>query len=110
MTKSSVDWFDALGQSLYLRRDEALNCPNCGAPISEEKCPYCGTLFVDFAAMDADKPFFMKIKYQGEVYIFKVKMNAMSVSSETADYYELGAPMRKSVVMSRNLSVDFTLV
>ena len=27
------------------------NCPNCGAPIETEKCPYCGTMFLDFAAM-----------------------------------------------------------
>jgi len=23
----------------------ALNCPNCGAPITDEKCQYCGTKF-----------------------------------------------------------------
>lgn len=22
------------------------NCPNCGAPIDEGKCPYCGTSFL----------------------------------------------------------------
>lgn len=21
------------------------NCPNCGAPIQEDECPYCGTAF-----------------------------------------------------------------
>lgn len=26
------------------------NCPNCGAPIETAKCPYCGTLFIDFGA------------------------------------------------------------
>ena len=23
------------------------NCPNCGAPITEGTCEYCGTVFVD---------------------------------------------------------------
>ena len=22
------------------------NCPNCGAPIEDGKCPYCGTKFL----------------------------------------------------------------
>lgn len=28
------------------------NCPNCGAPISSIECPYCGTVFYDFATID----------------------------------------------------------
>lgn len=23
------------------------NCPNCGAPITGDKCEYCGTVFMD---------------------------------------------------------------
>lgn len=42
-------------------RDQ-LNCPNCGAPITSEQCPYCGTLFYDFSAIEIGKPCFLKIK------------------------------------------------
>lgn len=38
------------------------NCPNCGAAITTEKCPFCGAVFYDFAAIDTDKPFYIKIK------------------------------------------------
>ena len=64
-----------------------LNCPNCGAPIEDEKCSYCGTLFVDFAAMDADKPFFMKIKHNGAILVVKVRLTSMSMHSEPVRLY-----------------------
>lgn len=34
------------------RANGSKNCPNCGAPIETEKCPYCGTIFLDFAATE----------------------------------------------------------
>ena len=105
-----TDLIRALHQSLHTFKGDNLNCPNCGAPITEETCPYCGTLFVDFAAMDADKPFFLKVKHNGEVYIFKVKMGGLSVTTETADWCELGSIGYRSVVLNTNLAIDFTLV
>ena len=30
-----------------------LNYPNCGAPISDDKCAFCGTVIYDFATIDA---------------------------------------------------------
>lgn len=37
------------------------NCPNCGAPISNYKCEYCGTLF--------DVPDTAKIYANNQLYI-----------------------------------------
>lgn len=87
----------------------SLNCPNCGAPINEERCPFCGTLFIDFAAMDADEPFFMKIKQNGEVFIVKVRLTGVSTHTETVDYRGYGFTsyaMRGQTEMS----VDFVVV
>ena len=28
-----------------LAEKKQVNCPNCGAPITDTKCPYCGTSF-----------------------------------------------------------------
>ena len=36
----------AIGAVLEGRAVLLTNCPNCGAPISEGKCPYCGTDFL----------------------------------------------------------------
>lgn len=33
-----------------MRKKSELNCPNCGAPITGEYCPYCGSVFYDWAA------------------------------------------------------------
>ena len=45
-----------------------LNCPNCGAPIAAEKCPYCGAVFLDFAAIQVGAPSFVKFKI-GDAYV-----------------------------------------
>lgn len=47
------------------------NCPNCGAPISSEKCPYCGTVFYDFSCIDFMEPTYIKIKHNGEIIMCK---------------------------------------
>lgn len=43
------------------------NYPNCGAGISGEKCPYCGTVFYDFASFNLDRPQYVKIRYGGKI-------------------------------------------
>lgn len=54
---------------------ELLNCPNCGAPIEDTKCPYCGSVFIDFASMDMDKPFYLRIKHDGKVMTCKARID-----------------------------------
>jgi hypothetical protein len=61
------------------RANGMYNCPNCGAPIESDKCPYCGTFIIDFACFDTEKPFFMKIKRGDEVFIVKVRMRDASI-------------------------------
>lgn len=60
---------------------ELLNCPNCGAPIESEKCPYCGSVFIDFASMDMDKPFYLKIKHNGKVMTCKARIEHAELST-----------------------------
>lgn len=87
----------------------SLNCPNCGAPINEERCPFCGTLFIDFAAIDADEPFFMKIKYNGAVFIVKVALNSVSMTSEITDIH-YGLYDRYTFTSNRELTCTFTVL
>lgn len=47
------------------------NCPNCGAPITFIKCPYCGTMVFDFAVIDDKVPTFIRIKYGNDILTFK---------------------------------------
>ena len=54
--------------------DNLLNCPNCGSPLGVEPvCKYCGTHFID-CTIDSTKPFYIKIRHNGQIYIDKVAM------------------------------------
>lgn len=61
------------------------NCPNCGAPIQSEKCPYCGTTFYDFAAIDLDRPCYIKFKHKDSVITAKVSVPDITVTNVVHD-------------------------
>lgn len=93
------------------RTNGSKNCPNCGAPIETEKCPYCGTMFLDFATMDADQPFYMKVKQHGKIYILKVKMTSMELKVETNDIYDkFGARLPTLIRPISSLTLDFDIL
>ena len=54
------------------------NCPNCGAVMQTDKCDHCGTILYDFACLDADQPFFIKIKRGNTVHRLKVCLTEAS--------------------------------
>ena len=39
---------------------QTLNCPNCGAPITGERCEYCGAVFYDWATISDEAPQYIK--------------------------------------------------
>lgn len=49
-------------------------CPQCGAAITQERCPYCGIVFFDFACVDMNEPFFIKIKKDNMIHRYKVEL------------------------------------
>ena len=60
-----------------------LNCPNCGAPLgTQDVCEYCGTHFIDYT-MDAEEPFYIKIRHNGMVRIDKVRMIRAGIEQDT---------------------------
>ena len=63
-----------------------LNCPNCGAPVQKDYCPYCGSVFLDWACFDLNKPTFVKIKKEnGDIVLVKLRPRSISA---TVDYAE----------------------
>lgn len=66
---------------------EVLNCPNCGAPIDGEKCQYCGTVFYDFAAIDADKPSYIKMRINGHLFIFKAILTSVEMRHDASSSF-----------------------
>ena len=63
-----------------------LNCPNCGAPIQSDVCPYCGTAFLDWSAFGIDKPNYIKIKLRNRVVLVKAYLSGLQVD------YDPGTP------------------
>lgn len=90
------------------RSNNSKNCPNCGAPIESEQCPYCGSIFVDFACLDADKPFYMKIKHKGQIIILKVRLNNISMHTEYIDYCADNRPII-TMEQTKELEMNFAI-
>lgn len=89
-----------------VKANGALTCPQCGAPITDEKCEYCGVIFYDFACVECNKPFYLKIKHDDQVNIFKVVMDEanVTISSDEATLWADNMVMR--VVHSQNVDID----
>lgn len=105
-----VDWHNVDSKDIAKTKGRT-NCPNCGAPINTERCPYCGALFIDFACMDADKPFYMKVKQGDNIHIVKVMLTSTSVHRD--DPYILYSDYNKYVTYSAcplEITMDFVMV
>ena len=66
------------------------NCPNCGMPITGEKCEYCGTVFIDWAIIDMDTPVFIKFRHHGRIMRAKCIMSGLDLrcdSPSTSYFY-----------------------
>jgi hypothetical protein len=89
------------------------NCPNCGAPIAAEKCPYCGTVIYDFSCIDTEEVNWIKIKHNGRVFMCRARM--LTTTVEAAPHYYTPSPcgVPHSYVMqsmSAELSMHFVII
>ncbi|MBR2256361.1 MAG: zinc ribbon domain-containing protein [Blautia sp.] len=67
--------------------EDAFNCPNCGAPINGDLCPYCGTAFIDWSAIDVHKPNWIKIKLDNKTVLVK------AILEEASTHYGCPEPL-----------------
>lgn len=76
---------------------DLLNCPNCGAPIQNDICPYCGSVFLDWAAFDIRRPTFVKVKdYQGRILLMRLSTPSIRItigSNDTEYFYADNRPI-----------------
>ena len=67
--------------------DTKANCPHCGAPIESVRCPYCGTLFLDFVNMDVGEPTYLRVKIpSGQLLTFQAVVGSMTFAKEPDGY------------------------
>ena len=95
------------------------NCPNCGAPydIKLNKCPYCGTSYYDFSALDltGDEPFYLKIKTEingKPCYVTQLVLpnfdTQIEFGSETTEAYDACGIKRLSFISNRYVSTNLS--
>ena len=93
---------------------EQLNCPNCGAPITSERCEYCGSMFYDFSAIEIDKPCYLKIKYDNNIIMVRAicKAASIEVTRDTSDVFDaLGSKLLSFITQTNmDLSMSFSCV
>lgn len=83
-------------------------CPNCGAPIKGEECSFCGTRFIDFACIDTDKPFLLKIKQGEKIFVAVAQLSSVEMKTDMNILYADNAPFMS--VPNTNLEMNFALL
>ena len=68
-----------------MRNKKRLNCPNCAAPIIGIRCEYCGTKFLDFASIDMDYPFYIRVKQGNSLMTCKARVKEFNIRIEPED-------------------------
>lgn len=61
-------------------KNKKLNCPNCGAPITGDRCEYCGTLFYDFANIEIGEIGYFRMKIYDNLFIFRARVNNIEIT------------------------------
>ena len=65
---------------------DVLNCPNCGAPIQDDICPYCGSVFLDWATFDLKRPTFVKVKdHQGRILLMRLSTPSIRITIDSPE-------------------------
>ena len=66
------------------------NCPNCGAPITGESCPYCATMFGQPPArLMIGKTIKCEFEHNGLTYAFDMLVEGFDLKAEcdVSNYY-----------------------
>ena len=61
---------------------DKLNCPNCGAPITGVECPYCGSVFYDFATLDSTRPTYIRMVWNDQIITSRAVMRTATINIE----------------------------
>lgn len=86
------------------------NCPNCGAPISSDICPYCGTAFLDWSCLELNKDNWIKIKINGKVCLIKAAFSHLGVefNSDQQTLYSDNTPYIIAERPTLDLHIDLS--
>lgn len=73
-----------------MKDGDRLNCPNCGAPIVNGKCDYCGAIFLDFANINVGDLTYLNVRINDKILFLKTVTNSvtLNMSSESCPVLE----------------------
>lgn len=74
---------------------DLLNCPNCGAPIVDDRCAYCGSVFLDICGVEP-----------GTLVYLKFHPRQDKVAYIRARVTSLGFDISPSVPMDLDIELD----
>lgn len=86
-----------------------LNCPNCGAPVTSEKCEYCGAVFLDFAAIQVGAPSYVKFTVGGSHILSRLMITSFEItqSADTVEYItDTGVLFREETSRGFDFHID----
>ena len=81
-------------------RELVTNCPNCGAPITGDSCPYCATMFGQPPAkLMLGKTVKCEFENDGMTYAFDMLVEGFDLKSKcnVTDFYSDGRLSYKAV-------------
>lgn len=86
------------------------NCPNCGAPIDSDKCPYCGTRLINIADLEIGEKIWLifKDRDRGVLSGVRIMVNHISVI-ENQDYPTFYADNETYCFVNPNLDVSVSI-
>lgn len=88
------------------KADGKLTCPQCGAPIVNDVCQYCGVYFYDVSCVDTEKPFYLKIKSKGQIHMYKVRMDEATVKYSNEDMHLWSDNVMCSYIARQDVDID----
>lgn len=86
------------------------NCPNCGAPIDSDKCPYCGTRLINIADLEIGEKIWLifKDRDRGVSRGVRIMVNHISVT-ESQDAVTFYADSEPCYFASPNLDISVSI-
>lgn len=92
------------------------SCPHCGAPVTGDKCEYCGAVFYDFSAIDIsnEKPTYLKLRLPNNAgYMMAraiVESCNMKVSNDDTVCYADNSPFVAVSEPELTVSLEFRVI
>ena len=88
---------------------ESFNCPNCGAPINGDLCPYCGTAFIDWSTIDIRKPNWIKVKFDEKIVLVKAILANASIHADWPEHIYYAGTEVYYVKADPSIEIESTL-